>query len=156
MWANFGCEGEGYKLGADGTLTFLKYYSDEVTPSISAEERGSVSDLTVGRLFTTVPWDKLKVEGYTDRYSAQENFLNNADVRLVFAQCFASAESVTEDKTLLWKYTNIAAELRSLTDDFIEFSRQNGFSDYFWNKYYNSLIEAGLEEYTALMQKRKL
>lgn len=156
MWANFGCAGEGYSINENGEFAFLKHYSDEVTPNISSEKSGSISDITIGRMFTTVPWDTINVKGLSDRYSIQNEFLKNADVRLAFPQHFNSAQSVTEDKTLLWQYTETAKKLKSLTDDFIEFSRQNGFSDYFWNKYYNSLVEAGLEEYTLLMQKRKL
>lgn len=156
MWANFGCEGEGYTVNSDGSFTFLKYYSEELTPNISAEESGRISDITIGRLFTTVPWDSLNIVGYKDRYSAQEEFLANAKLKLVFPTQFTSMASVTEDKTMLWQYANIADKLNTITTDFIEFSRQNGFSDYFWNKYYNSLIEAGLDEYTELMQKRML
>ena len=156
MWANFGCKGDGYTINDAGEFVFLKYYSDEMTPNISKKDSGSISDITVGRMFTTVPWDKINISGVSNRYSAEEAFLQNAKLRLVYPERFGTLESVTEDKTMLWEYVQIRSNLEKLAEDFEEYSRQNGFSEYFWNKYYNSLLEAGLEEYTAIMQKRKL
>lgn len=155
MWANFGQEGVGYRFDSDDKFVFLKYYSDETTPAISAEKNGSISDITVGRMFTTVPWDKISLDGYTDRYSAQEKFMSTAHYRLALPERFVSTQDVIEDMTQLWRYTKISEELDRLSAQFIEYSRENGFSDYFWDRYYESLLDAGLEEYVQLMQMRK-
>ena len=155
MWSSFGAKDECYTVNDNGEMEFSVFYSDEVTPRLDPDD-GKVSDYTIGRLFTTTPWDKVKVAGYVDRYTAQEAFLDKADVRFVYESVFCAPVEVTEDKTLLWKYDNIRKELDELSAEFMEYSLENGFSDYYWGKYYSSLLEAGLEEYTAFMQTRKI
>lgn len=156
LWTNFGNEGDAYTVNGKGEMVFIKYYSDEVTPNLNPEDVGKVSDCTLGRMYTTVIWDKVKVSGYTDRYTSQEEYLDNANVRLTYKTVFCESSDVLEDKTELWKYNSIRTELEKLTREFEEYTLEYGFSDYYWEKYYNSLIEAGLNEYTAHMQERKL
>lgn len=156
LWTNFGNEGDTYTVNGKGEMVFSKYYSDEVTPNISPDKAEKVSDCTLGRMYTTVPWDKVKIYGYSDRYTAQEEYLDKINVRLVYRTVFCDGEDVLDDKTELWKYNNIRKELERLTGEFEEYVFENGFLDYYWEKYYNSLVEAGLNEYTAYMQERKL
>ena len=156
IWTNFGSASSEYTINANGEMEFIKFYSDEVTPDIDPKKSGSVSDVTLGRMLALVPWDKVRVKGYTDRYSAQDEFLKNANVDLKYQTVFCDGVDVLEDKTQLWNYNNILSRLEQLTEDFIEFTLDNGFSDYYWDRYYNSLIEAGLLEYTDYMQQRKL
>ncbi len=153
IWANFGNEGEDYRINENGEFEFLKYYSDEMTPGMSAKKDGKVS--CIGRMYTVTPWEKINIPGKQNIYSAQNEFLANAEYRIVYPERFCSITDAVEDKTKLWEYTQISNKLKTLSSEFEEFSRENGFSEYHWEKYYNSLIEAGLLEYQELMQARK-
>lgn len=155
MWVNFGEKDVGYTVSDAGEFSFLKYYSSEMTPGISKKESGSISDITIGRLFTTVPWETLNIEGARNRYSAEEEFLKKANYRLALPELFADRYSVLDNKIELWDYETIMNDLDKLTEEFVAFTRQNGCSDYYWSKYMDSLVDAGLYEYTAFMQKRK-
>lgn len=156
LWTNFGIEGDSYTVNNDGEIVFIKYYSDEVTPDIDPDSNKKVSDCTLGRMYTTVPWDSVNVYGYTDRYTEQEEYLDGINARFTYKTVFCESYDVLEDKTELWKYNSIRSELERLTKEFEEYTLEHGFSDYYWDKYYNSLVEAGLNEYTAHMQERKL
>ena len=81
-------------------------------------------------------------------------FLVNSNVKTVIPVSFSSMYSVLGDTTLLWDYENMRAEISSITQAFINDTRNNGFDGYYWNRYYTQLLEAGLEEYTEFMQQR--
>ncbi len=155
MWANFGEEGISYGYNDNNEVVFLRYYSKEVTPKLDPKD-GSIQSNTLGRMFAPTPWTQITVEGYTDRYSGQEEYLDSCNARYVYETVFTSAQDVVEDMTDLWKYSNMRQELEELAKEFEESTIENGFSDYYWEKYYNSLVEAGLLEYTAHMQARKI
>lgn len=156
IWTNFGSLGSEYIINADGEMEFIKFYSEEVTPNLDSEKDGKVSDASLGRMLALTPWDKVTVKNYTDRYSKQDEFLASNTVNLKYPTVFCDGVDVLEDRTELWKYNNILSQLEQLTDDFVKFTSDNGFSDYYWDRYYNSLIEAGLIEYTDYMQQRKI
>ncbi len=126
MWANFGIKGETYKINSDGSFEFLKFYSTEMTPELS-EEGGKVGDSVVGRMFTTVPWDKVKIDGIYDRYTPAETFLSNSGVKTVLPIGFSSMQSVLGNSTELWDYENIRSELSRITEEFIKDTQLNGF-----------------------------
>ncbi len=153
MWANFGRENIDYKINDDGTFEFLRYYSNEITPDMDKKKTEHIS--AVGRMYTVIPWEKISLPGIPNRYSAMTEFLQTAEYRLVYPERFGSIVDAVEDKTMLWQYDKISIRLKELSEEFVEYSRRNGFSDYYWSKYYDSLLEAGLEDYVALMNMRK-
>lgn len=149
LWANFGQQGVGYTV-ENNQFQFLLYYDEEMTPNLDPSD-GTIADITVGRMFTTAPWQSTGLE---NRYTEADQFAQNSGARIVLPAVLGNASAAVEDNTQLWRLDSIAEELNALAMEFAETVKKDGFTAAGWTEYYQKLQQAGLSEYTQFMQKR--
>ena len=149
LWANFGQQGVGYTV-ENNQFQFLLYYDEEMTPNLDPSD-GTIADITVGRMFTTTPWQSTGLE---NRYTGADQFAQNSGARIVLPAVLGNASAAVEDNTQLWRMDSIAEELNTLAMEFAETVKKDGFTAAGWTEYYQKLQQAGLSEYTQFMQKR--